>query len=60
MEGERARRFEFLQNLYSGQELADMLDRAGFADVQIFGSLDGAPYDASATRLIARAVAPSA
>ncbi|MGO4883184.1 MAG: class I SAM-dependent methyltransferase [Bryobacteraceae bacterium] len=60
VEGERARRFEFLQNLYSGQELADMLDRAGFADVQIFGSLDGAPYDASATRLIARAVAPSA
>jgi SAM-dependent methyltransferase len=55
IEGERARRFEFQQNLYSGLELAALLERAGFSDVQIFGSLDGAPYDTAATRLVARA-----
>jgi SAM-dependent methyltransferase len=57
VDGERARRFEFEHNAYSGQELAALLERAGFADVQIFGSLDGIPYDATATRLVARATA---
>jgi len=57
IDGERARRFEFEHNLYSGQELAALLERAGFADVRIFGSLDGTPYDAAATRLVARAIA---
>jgi len=55
--GERARLFEFEHNLYSGQELAALLGRAGFVDVRLFGSLDGTPYDASATRLVARAIA---
>src|ERR1019366_7170864 len=50
IEGERARRFEFEHNLYSGLELAALLERAGFTDVCIFGSLDGAPHDAAATR----------
>ena len=57
VEGERVRRFEFQHNLYSGQELAALLANAGFRDVQLFGNLDGAPYDAAATRLVARAVA---
>lgn len=56
VEGDRARRFEFEHNVYSGQELAALLERAGFADVQIYGSLDGTPYDATATRLVARAM----
>jgi len=55
VEGERARTFAFEHNLYSGQELAALLERAGFTDVQIFGSLEGTPYDAAATRLVARA-----
>ena len=57
IKGERARRFEFNLNLYSGQELAAALEHAGFAQVQIFGSLAGPPYDAAATRLVARGVA---
>jgi SAM-dependent methyltransferase len=57
VDGERARRFAFEHNLYSGQELAALLERAGFADVRLFGSLDGTPYDAAATRLVARATA---
>lgn len=52
--GEQARRFEFEHNLYSGQELSTLLERAGFTDVQLFGSLDGTPYDSTATRLVAR------
>ncbi|HVN05232.1 MAG TPA: methyltransferase domain-containing protein [Bryobacteraceae bacterium] len=57
VEGERARHFEFAHNLYSGQELAALLATAGFGEVQLFGSLDGGPYDAAATRLVVRAVA---
>lgn len=57
VEGDRAQRFEFEHNLYSGQELAALLERAGFTNVQLFGNLDGAPYDAAATRLVARATA---
>jgi SAM-dependent methyltransferase len=57
IEDGRARCFSFAQNLYSGPELAALLERAGFANVQLFGSLDGTPYDAAATRLIARATA---
>jgi SAM-dependent methyltransferase len=57
MAGERAQRFAFEHNLYSGQELAALLGCAGFREIQLFGSLDGTPYDAAATRLIARAIA---
>ncbi|HEY7337120.1 MAG TPA: class I SAM-dependent methyltransferase [Bryobacteraceae bacterium] len=58
VKGEQARRFSFDLNLYSGVELCAALERAGFSDIQIFGSLAGAPYDAKSLRLVARAVAP--
>ncbi len=58
VEDERARRFTFEHNVYSGLELSALLERAGFADVQTFGNLEGAPYDAAATRLVARARNP--
>jgi SAM-dependent methyltransferase len=57
--GEHVRRFQFDLNLYSGQELSAALTGAGFVEIEIFGSLAGAPYDRSATRLVARAVAGS-
>ena len=59
VKGERARRFDFDLNLYSGQELAAALEQAGFSDVQLFGNLAGTPYDSTATRLVARAIAGS-
>jgi len=55
VKGQQTTRFEFEHNLYSGQELEGLLKRAGFSDVQLFGSLDGTPYDSTAARLIARA-----
>lgn len=57
IKGEHARHFEFELNVYSGQELSAALEKAGFTDVRIFGSLAGTPYDGNATRLVARAVA---
>ena len=57
VQGDRAQRFEFELNLYSGKELSAMLRQAGFKDVQIFGSLAGTRYDNTATRLVARAIA---
>jgi SAM-dependent methyltransferase len=53
---DKTHRAGFELNMYSGQELCAMLHQAGFQDVQLFGSLAGTPYDASATRLVARAI----
>lgn len=47
--------FEFEHWLYSGWELKQMLGAAGFADVHLFGDLEGAPYGPAASRLVALA-----
>ncbi len=47
----------FVQRLYSGTEMAALLTRAGFGEVRILGSLDGAPYDRKAESLVALASA---
>ncbi len=39
--------------LYSAAELKSLLLNVGFAEVQIFGSIDGTPYDQHARRLVA-------
>jgi hypothetical protein len=39
--------------VYSGLELRDRLHQAGFATVQLYGGLDGRPYDLEAARLVA-------
>ena len=39
--------------LYSGRELADLLKKAGFASVKLYGSLQGISYDLRAQRLVA-------
>ena len=44
--------------LYSGRELADLLKKAGFEKVKLFGSLQGVPYDLEAQRLVAVAQKP--
>lgn len=38
--------------LYAGSELAALLHRAGFNLVELFGSLEGTPYDHTAKRLV--------
>jgi len=49
----RARTFEFLLRIYSGQELKALLGAAGFTGVDLHGALDGRPYDLEAERLVA-------
>jgi SAM-dependent methyltransferase len=49
----RARALRLRLNVYSGQELKDRLLQAGFSRVDLYGSLDGAPYDREAARLVA-------
>lgn len=50
--GERTE-FNFTHRIYSGDSLSRALMDAGFAVEGIYGSLDGSPYDRSATRLVA-------
>jgi SAM-dependent methyltransferase len=54
----RASAFELRHWLYSGREIREMLQSAGFGDVAIFGTFDGAAYDHQAQRLIAVARKP--
>jgi hypothetical protein len=55
----RSKTFHFHHTIYSGQELRERLKRVGFADVRLFGSLDGTEYGVNASRLIAVAQKPS-
>jgi SAM-dependent methyltransferase len=48
-----ARSFNFQINLYSGQEMKDLMRKAGFGEVAVFGDLDGNEYGINANRLIA-------
>jgi hypothetical protein len=48
-----ARSWWFEVRIYSGQELRDLLHRAGFGNVALYGGLDGRPYGLEATRLVA-------
>lgn len=50
--GQRVERANWHHNLYSGQELADRLQAAGFGELAIYGSLQGAEYDLDSERLI--------
>ena len=54
----RARSFKFHHTLYSGQEMRDRLEQAGFVDVRLYGNLDGDEYGPGAQRLIAVARKP--
>jgi hypothetical protein len=49
----RATSYRLTHWIYSGRELAQMLTRAGFADVSLFGSYMGEPYGLDVTRLVA-------
>lgn len=49
----RAKTFRFHHTIYSGQELKERMEQAGFADVKLYGDLDGGAYGSSAQRLIA-------
>lgn len=43
---------EYRHRLYSAPELTTLLREGGFVDVDVYGSLHGAPYDRDARRLV--------
>lgn len=45
--------YEVSHRLYSAAELSDLLRRAGFSEVDIYGDLDGDDYDQNAEKLVA-------
>ena len=47
------RELDFSTRLYSAVELGAVLKQAGFQNVEFFGTLEGAPYDHTAERLVA-------
>jgi SAM-dependent methyltransferase len=49
----KAKSFNFHHTIYSGQELRDRMEQVGFADVKLYGNLDGEEYGPNAQRLIA-------
>jgi SAM-dependent methyltransferase len=49
----RARSFKFHHTIYSGQELKDRMEQAGFSAVKLHGNLAGDDYGPNAQRLIA-------
>jgi hypothetical protein len=51
LDGERVATFSFRHRIYSGQEIKDLLMRAGFLKPQLYGALDGRPYGIDVSRL---------
>ncbi len=51
----RSRNYRFEHHLYSGQGLQRRLLSCGFADVRLYGDLEGSPYGPEAPRLVALA-----
>ena len=49
----KAKSFKFNHTIYSGRELRDRMQRAGFVDVKLHGNLDGDEYGPNAERLVA-------
>lgn len=50
-------RWRFSHWVYSAAELEDMLQTAGFSVQNVYGSINGIPYDSEADRLVIVAVA---
>lgn len=55
----RVSEYELGHRLFSAVELASIARAAGFADTQVFGGLEGTPYDESAKRLVLVARKPT-
>lgn len=56
LKGGRKRELTFTHRFYSGKELKALLKKGGFAQIKLYGSLAGIPYNKKAQRLVATAV----
>jgi SAM-dependent methyltransferase len=55
----RTKSFKFHHTIYSGEELRERMQRAGFSSVTLHGNLDGDEYGPNAERLVAIGRKPS-
>jgi SAM-dependent methyltransferase len=55
IQGGKVAEYTYEHRLYSGKDLADLLRQVGFSNIQLFGHLEGDPYDHNARRLVALA-----
>ena len=55
LRGSERQTYTVSHRLYAGTELAALLRQAGFSSVELFGGLEGVPYDQRARRLVAMA-----
>ena len=51
-DGQASKKYSFVLKLYSGQEMRDLLELAGFVDIKLYGNLDGDEYGSKAWRLV--------
>ena len=51
--GGRAKTYEFTHTIYSGQELRERFEQAGYSGVKLYGNLEGEPYQRRSPRLVA-------
>jgi len=49
----KPKRFKFHHTIYSGQEIRDLMERAGFVGVRLYGNLDGDAYGSGTNWLVA-------
>ncbi|HEU4725343.1 MAG TPA: class I SAM-dependent methyltransferase [Candidatus Eisenbacteria bacterium] len=49
----RTKTYRFELTIYSGQELRDRMEAAGFVGVKLYGGLEGEPYGLESSRLVA-------
>lgn len=50
-DGER-KEFHLAHRIYAATELTRLLTDGGFVETEVYGDLDGAPYDHEASRLV--------
>jgi SAM-dependent methyltransferase len=53
IQGTDVRAFDFRARIFSGLEMKQLLNAAGFRDIRLCGDWDGSPYDINVKRLIA-------
>lgn len=49
----KVRSCKFHHTIYSGQEMRDLMEKAGFMNIKLYGNLEGDEYGSDAIRLIA-------
>jgi SAM-dependent methyltransferase len=51
--GGRAKTYAFSHTIYSGQELRERFEQAGYSKVKLYGNFEGEPYSRRSPRLVA-------